>query len=37
MYVEPYQTCRDCGQTLETTTMYRRHAYCVNCNRTLLP
>lgn len=32
MYVEPYRSCQDCGQTLDQTTMYRRHAYCTECN-----
>jgi Zn finger protein HypA/HybF involved in hydrogenase expression len=36
MYVEPYTTCQDCGQPLEATTVYQRHAYCGECNRATL-
>lgn len=32
MYVEPYRTCLDCGGALESTTQYRQHAYCTECN-----
>lgn len=31
MQVEPYAACQDCGTRLETTTTYRRHAYCQDC------
>jgi|GEM_PF-1727336 predicted RNA-binding Zn-ribbon protein involved in translation (DUF1610 family) len=31
MQVEPYQNCLDCGSHLDTTTMYKRHAYCPDC------
>jgi hypothetical protein len=32
MHVEHYEICRECGAGLETTTVYRRHAYCVTCD-----
>jgi hypothetical protein len=35
MIVEPYQNCQGCGGDLNKTTVYRRHAYCNDCDRTL--
>jgi hypothetical protein len=31
MLVEPYRSCQDCGRSLDDTTTYRQHAYCVDC------
>ncbi|MEF8774484.1 MAG: hypothetical protein V5A37_07185 [Halobacteriales archaeon] len=31
MKVQPYDTCKDCGQPLAESTVYRNHAYCSDC------
>jgi predicted RNA-binding Zn-ribbon protein involved in translation (DUF1610 family) len=34
MRAQPYQSCQECGRSLDDTTMYRRHAYCPDCDGT---
>jgi hypothetical protein len=31
MHAEPYRSCQDCGASLDSTTVYQRHAYCTDC------
>jgi len=31
MQVKAYQNCQECGQELESSTVYRQHALCESC------